>query len=107
MLYTRHLHFAHQLCQNLARQRAREFGKTDLVHALESPLAVRNSSSYFEPDDIVVTTEASEAEAESSAPSRKDDLKDKPRGFFADQFEVCLFTWTRSMDEVGLMKRSE
>lgn len=58
----------------------------DLVQALESSVP-HASSSNPESSDIVVTTEATGAEAEVFSPSR-DDLKAKPRGFFADQFEV-------------------
>ena len=78
--------------QNLARQRAQEFGKTDLVHTLELSASFKQERDH-EPSDVVVTTEATKAEAESKNVGRNlgnvDDLKTRPRGFFADQFEVC------------------
>jgi len=81
---------------NLARQRALEFGQTELTEG--------HDGKPGRGDDIVVTTTASAAEVEHEAESLLPGLMDvvrtsslsslvnhgaerKPRGFFADQFE--------------------
>lgn len=46
---------------------------------------------------VVVTTTSSDASSMSSNPKDNDDLVEKPRGFFADQFEVrpmLLLDWS-------------
>ncbi|KAF8590926.1 pyridoxal phosphate-dependent enzyme, beta subunit [Ramaria rubella] len=63
--------------QNLAKQRALEFGHTDI-----SNLAAL--------DDTVVTTDVSEEQiwtGYANGPQSNEVVKSKPRGFFADQFE--------------------
>jgi cysteine synthase A len=83
--------------QNMARKRAREFGKTELTDGQHGP-----RPKY---DDMVVSTLATEDEVDHHqpdsglagpsnlvsrvrfAPLIDDALERKPRGFFADQFE--------------------
>jgi hypothetical protein len=67
--------------QNLAKQRALEFGRTNI------------SGTVAQEEDIVITTEVSEEQILNDArgPRLADDLEKKPRGFFADQFEVSQF----------------
>ncbi|EJD02637.1 PALP-domain-containing protein [Fomitiporia mediterranea MF3/22] len=72
--------------QNLARERAREFGGTDVVEAVKSSIGSPETS-FPSSSTIVVTSKAQEPEAERAYGTRQDDLETKPRGFFADQFE--------------------
>ena len=79
--------------QNLARKRAQEFGQVEIT---DGKLDARLSRD----DDVVVTTEATQAEAQHRSDSSialspssitgsffPDAFDRKPRGFFADQFE--------------------
>ncbi|KAI0688184.1 PALP-domain-containing protein [Cytidiella melzeri] len=66
---------------NLARQRAEHFGQDPLSHSAK----LRSSS-----PSVVVTTTAAELVAEDHGPitaAEEHELRAKPRGFFADQFE--------------------
>lgn len=81
------LNILHQ--QNLARQRAQEFGQTDIVHSLESSVASADTS-LSSTSTLVVTSTATESETKGTDTSPLDELRTKPRGFFADQFEVSL-----------------
>lgn len=70
--------------QNLAKHRAEHFGQDNLHHSAK----LRTSSS-----SVVVTTTAADLVAPDHGPVTADDeheLRTKPRGFFADQFEVRL-----------------
>lgn len=70
--------------QNLAKHRAEHFGQDNLHHSAK----LRTSSS-----SVVVTTTAAGLVAPDHGPVTADDeheLRTKPRGFFADQFEVRL-----------------
>ena len=91
---------------NLARIRALEFGR-ELVGPTAKMLPGTGTSSPVEAslertrDDMVVTTEASLPPIyHKSALNGKvdeqdwDALEQKPRGFFADQFEVCCLAAT-------------
>ncbi|KAI0338299.1 PALP-domain-containing protein [Trametopsis cervina] len=67
---------------NLARQRAEQFGKDDFT---SNSALLRTSSS-----SVVVTTTAADVIAPGHGPMTAQDeheLRAKPRGFFADQFE--------------------
>ena len=77
------------MVKNLARQRALEFGRSDVIHGLDSSMSneigteMTSSSST-----VVVRSTATEAEVTNEESSPNDQLHSKPRGFFADQFEV-------------------
>lgn len=88
--------------QNLARSRALEFGKVDLTDG--------NHGRPHHEEDLVVSTTATESEVassfdvtDSSGPAIKiagalsslvdSALHNKPRGFFADQFENQSNYW--------------
>ena len=82
------------ITQNVARTRAHEFGLSDLP--THTPISISTesiASSLSSEPTILVRTTASKSElnlAHSSHPEDGDDvLPQKPRGFFADQFEVC------------------
>ena len=69
--------------QNLARQRAEHFGQDDIASG-SAALPTASSS-------VVVTTTAAEVVAPGHGVMTAEDdqeLRTKPRGFFADQFEV-------------------
>ena len=69
--------------QNLARQRAEHFGQEEIA---SSSAALPTASS-----SVVVTTTAAEVVAPGHGIMTAEDdqeLRTKPRGFFADQFEV-------------------
>lgn len=75
--------------QNLARDRAKAFGLEDqpsaTLHIPRGHLLPTPSSS------VIVSTAATEALGEEEAvmsPKQEEELRAKPRGFFADQFEV-------------------
>ncbi|KAH9948625.1 PALP-domain-containing protein [Amylocystis lapponica] len=75
--------------QNLARERAKAFGQRDdpLTDAGISP---RKHLIPTPTSSIVVTTTATEVLPEDHTvmtPQEEEDLRTKPRGFFADQFE--------------------
>ncbi|KIJ54663.1 hypothetical protein M422DRAFT_24567 [Sphaerobolus stellatus SS14] len=59
---------------NLAKKRALEFGQTDITDG-----GAQN--------DTIVTSEAPDVTSGVDYPSLEAELKNKPRGFFADQFE--------------------
>jgi hypothetical protein len=63
--------------QNIARQRALEYGK---VTNSDRDVSIAN-------DEMVVSIHDLSTSSNPSVEARLDDL---PRGFFADQFEVCL-----------------
>lgn len=75
--------------QNLARDRAKAFGLDDqpsaALHIPRGHLLPTPSSS------VIVSTAATEALGEEEvvmSPKQEEELRAKPRGFFADQFEV-------------------
>jgi cysteine synthase A len=77
----------HMLEKNIARRAAIDFGRSDVVKSLEDvhishELQTGSAS-------VVVTTTSSHVHAEGTVDDPMDqDLLTKPRGFFADQFEV-------------------
>lgn len=75
--------------QNVAKHRAQEFGRSDVLHAIHHRDSSSDGRAVEEPvDSIVVTSTATEAEVRGLDASPNDELGNKPRGFFADQFEV-------------------
>lgn len=60
--------------QNLAKRRALEFGQSEII---QDPT-----------DDIVISTQASPNQLGRAASPSGIELESRPRGFFADQFEV-------------------
>ena len=82
-LYLNRPHNLKPQVQNLARKRASEFGHVDLQSLTGGD------------DDIVVSTTASENEVKhlqmppKAFSAGSNNVEEKPRGFFADQFEVC------------------
>ena len=86
----------HVIIQNVARTRAHEFGLSDLPTHTPINISTESIASSLSSElTILVRTTASKSElnlAHSSHPEDGDDvLPQKPRGFFADQFEVCFF----------------
>lgn len=76
--------------QNLARERARDFGREDAISSDPSPSAQRTALSTPSSPAFVTTT-AADALGKNRAvmdPEEVEDSRMKPRGFFADQFEV-------------------
>lgn len=73
--------------QNLARRYAVEFGRGDVVDTASDPLG-NNQAPIKKTPSVVVVTTASHQDADSPS---DDDYITKPRGFFADQFEVISF----------------
>ncbi|KAL5485464.1 CYS12_2 [Sanghuangporus weigelae] len=69
--------------RNLAKQRARDFGRTDVVETLKSSIATTFDTSSSSTSAVVVTSTANESEVKQAS----DALESRPRGFFADQFE--------------------
>ncbi|KAL5528722.1 CYS12 [Sanghuangporus sanghuang] len=69
--------------KNLAKQRARDFGRTDIVETLKSSIATTFDTSSSTTSAVVVTSTANESEVKQAS----DALESRPRGFFADQFE--------------------
>lgn len=78
---------------NLARRQALNFGKVELV----GPAAVPDGhnilhSKSVRRDDLVITSSANgllhEEGEQDNAAINEDDLETRPRGLFADQFEV-------------------
>ncbi|KAL5507563.1 CYS12 [Sanghuangporus vaninii] len=69
--------------KNLAKQRARDFGRTDIVETLKSSIATTFDTSSSTTSTVVVTSTANESEVKQAS----DALESRPRGFFADQFE--------------------
>lgn len=84
------------LCrQNLARERAKAFGKKDASQSNLRPESNERPHLLHTPySSVVVTTTASDELRESEqtpnvlSPEEDEELRMKPRGFFADQFEV-------------------
>lgn len=77
-----------QICKkNIARRAAIEFGRSDIGKGLED--AHKSHELHTGSASVVVTTTSSHVNAEGSTDDPLDeDLLSKPRGFFADQFEV-------------------
>jgi cysteine synthase A len=77
-----------QICKkNIARRAAIEFGRSDIAKGLED--AHTNHELHTGSASVVVTTTSSHVNAEGTIDDPLDeDLLSKPRGFFADQFEV-------------------
>ena len=73
---------------NLARSAAEKFGQVELV----GPHQIPHHSTYEKPlDDVIVTTKAQMSDTLHNGQQTKwDSLESAPRGFFADQFEVCF-----------------
>lgn len=75
--------------QNMARQRALEFGKSDILRSMDaSNTEGTTTAASISSSTLVVRSSASNSEVLGTDPSPDDELKTKPRGFFADQFEV-------------------
>lgn len=72
---------------NLARERAKRFGRTELVGPEPDNKEVPEESVLAESprDDLVVMVDSVPAQDLDD----DDDSESRPRGFFADQFEVC------------------
>lgn len=73
----------------MARQRALDFGRSDVLRRMDASATgettdVASTSS----STLVVRSTASDSEVLGTDPSPNDELKIKPRGFFADQFEA-------------------
>lgn len=81
--------------QNLARERAKNFGSepADPAHPAQ---AHRGHLIPTASSSIVVTTTADDALADNAlmSPKEEREFAMKPRGFFADQFEVWLAATT-------------
>ncbi|KIJ60051.1 hypothetical protein HYDPIDRAFT_99455 [Hydnomerulius pinastri MD-312] len=72
--------------QNMARQAAVKFGRTDIIEGTEG--ADISHEMLTGSASVVVTTTSSHVCAEGTVDDPQDDeLLSKPRGFFADQFE--------------------
>ena len=76
--------------QNLARERAKNFG-SESGNSATSSSAHRGHLIPTASSSVIVTTTADEALADNALMSPKEEREFalKPRGFFADQFEVC------------------
>jgi cysteine synthase A len=73
---------------NLARKRALEFGRTELVGPDPVDFEGQNEKPSTR-DDLIVTTQAREGEVRHLNPTAvRDAFAERPRGLFADQFEV-------------------
>lgn len=82
--------------KNLAKQRALDFGRTDVTHPTE--ISHHDSildESMTESSTVVVRTTATKDEMLGKDQSPNDELRTKPRGFFADQFEVPSLVCSR------------
>lgn len=77
-----------RVIKNLAKQRALDFGRTDITHAVETSQGSILDESMADSSTFVVRSTATEDEVYGVDSSQNDDLQMKPRGFFADQFEV-------------------
>ena len=91
--------------QNLAKQRAREFGRTDVIETLKPSAAVQNNSASST-SAVVVTSKANEVELGRANPHSSDALESRPRGFFADQFEVS-HVYIGRLPELNYCNRTE
>lgn len=84
---------------NLARARAEAFGRTELVGPHASTEGDSPTQSLQERDDLVVSTTVAPAEmyhrGETMSKTTWDVFEKRPRGFFADQFEVRLYSSAR------------
>jgi hypothetical protein len=80
--------------KNIARRAAIEFGRSDVVKSLED--AHISHELQTGSASVVVTTTSSHVYAEGAVDDPMDeDLLNKPRGFFADQFEVLDLIYKR------------
>lgn len=76
----------------MAKQRALDFGRTDVVHAVEESHGSISDEYLSESSTIVVRSTVSEDEMFGKKHLPTEGLETKARGFFADQFEVILYT---------------
>ena len=82
--------------KNLAKQRALDFGRTDVTHPTEN--SHHDSildESMAESSTVIVRTTATKDEVLGKDQSPNDELRTKPRGFFADQFEVPSLVYSQ------------
>ena len=87
------------MSQNLARQRALEFGESDILRSMNgSAMGGLTDEASTLSSTLVVRSSASNQEVHGTDPSPDDELKTKARGFFADQFEVTLIRSISSYD---------
>ncbi|KAL5523515.1 hypothetical protein ACEPAG_7688 [Sanghuangporus baumii] len=75
--------YLRHLTQISTKQRARDFGGTDIVETLKSSITTTFDISSSTTSAVVVTSTANESEVKQAS----DALESRPRGFFADQFE--------------------
>jgi hypothetical protein len=76
--------------KNIARRAAIEFGRSDVAKSSEN--AHTSHELQTGSASVVVTTTSSHVCAEGTVDDPMDkDFLSKPRGFFADQFEVLTF----------------
>lgn len=82
--------FTGVICEkNIARRAAIEFGRSDISKGLEDAHTSHELNTGSA--SVVVTTTSSHVNAEGTIDDPMDeDLLSKPRGFFADQFEVLV-----------------
>ena len=78
------------LAQNLARERAKHFGSEEAQDPAKATPTHRGHLIPTLSSSVVVTTTADEALADGvlTSPEEEKEFETKPRGFFADQFEV-------------------
>lgn len=75
--------------QNMARQAAVRFGQPSALDGAEGGAGISHDMVTGSPS-VVVSTTSSHVRAEGTEDDPQDmELLTKPRGFFADQFEVC------------------
>lgn len=73
---------------NIARQKALEFGETEIIGP-QATIGPTRHEEQVRRDDLVVTSTANRKEATHKRSSSFEDFfREKPRGLFADQFEV-------------------
>lgn len=73
---------------NIARQKALEFGQTEIIGP-QATIGPTRHETQVKRDDLVVTSTATHKEASHKRTSSFEDFfREKPRGLFADQFEV-------------------
>lgn len=84
-----------QNSQNLARQRAAKFGQQDEIDGSDPSLKVVHPHTLQSPSaSVLVTTTSLKVEFDMEDWHDDEDFLAKPRGYFADQFEVReLIAW--------------
>lgn len=76
--------------QNLARQRAAKFGEEDSIDASDPFLKSKEHTHILRSTPDYILSEIPHHIKLDNEEDEEANSRDQPRGFFADQFEVCL-----------------